>query len=213
MPPPLPAAVTACGGGGMTDERSHEVTQLLQQLQQGDSRAADQLVPLVYAELHDLAAGYLRRERPDHTLQPTALVHEAYLKLVGQRTVTWQSRSHFLGIAAQAMRRILVDHARRRRTTLGPGGALITLDDGMLVEQPASLDLIALDEALTRLAALDARQGRIVELRFFGGLGIEEVAEVLGIAPITVKREWRIARAWFRRELTEAPLPGPREDP
>ena len=188
----------------MSAERSHEVTQLLQRLQHGDPRAVDLLIPLLYAELRDLAADYLRGERPDHTLQPTALVHEAYLKLVGQREVHWQGRSHFLGVAAQAMRRILVDHARRHRAAKRYGGPLVTLDEGMLVEQPTTLDLIALNDALARLAELDPRQAQIVELRFFGGLAIEEVAEVLAISPITVKREWRIARAWFRRELAAA---------
>jgi RNA polymerase sigma factor (TIGR02999 family) len=191
----------------MSEERSHEVTQLLQRLQAGDATAVDFLVPLVYAELHELAAGYLRSERPDHTLQPTALVHEAYLKLVGQREVHWQNRSHFLGVAAQAMRRILVDYARKHRAAKRGGGPVITLREGMLVDQAANLDLIALNDALTRLAELDQRQARIVELRFFGGLTLEEIAAVLGISTITIKREWRIARAWLRSQLGESPGP------
>jgi RNA polymerase sigma factor (TIGR02999 family) len=187
----------------MAEERSHEVTQLLQRLQHGDAAAVDLLIPLVYAELHDLAANYLKSERPNHTLQPTALVHEAYLKLVGQREVQWQNRSHFLGIAAQAMRRILVDYARRHRAAKRGGGPLITLQEGMLVEEAATLDLIAVNDALARLAELDERQARIVELRFFGGLKVEEIADLMEISTVTVKREWRFARAWFRCQLGE----------
>jgi len=191
----------------MSEQRSHEVTQLLEQLEQGDSTTVDRLVPLVYAELHDLAAGYLRAERPDHTLQPTALVNEAYLKLVGQREVRWQNRAHFLGVAAQAMRRILVDYARRRRAVKRGGGLLITLQEGMLVGVAATLDLVEVNDALIRLGELDVRQARIVELRFFGDLTVEEIAELLGIATITVKREWRMARAWLRCHLGDQTAP------
>lgn len=187
----------------MPPDTTHEVTRLLLALQDGQDGAADQLVPLVYAELHDLAVHYMRSERGEHTLQPTALVHEAYLRLVDQRNVSWQNRSHFFGIAAQAMRRILVDHARRRRAAKREGGERITLEE-LAVESPArSVDLIALDDALVRLAALDPRQARVVELRFFAGLDIEQTAESLGISPATVKRDWTFARAFLQREMDE----------
>lgn len=182
---------------------AHEVTRLLQDVQQGHLAASDQLIRLVYGELHDLAARYMRKERPDHTLQPTALVNEAYMKLVDQRNVSWQSRAHFFGIAAQAMRRILVDHARRRNASKREGGQRVTLDEGVAASDGRSLDLIALDEALQRLAALDERQSRVVELRFFGGLDIDQTAEALGISPATVKRDWMFAKAWLQRELDE----------
>jgi RNA polymerase sigma factor (TIGR02999 family) len=177
-----------------------DVTRLLLDLSSGRAGAADDLLPLVYAELRSLAAKLLRNERPDHTLQPTALVHEAYLRLVDQRVDTWQNKAHFLAIAATAMRRILIDHARRRRAAKR-GGARVTLDDDVAAETGPSLDLLELDDALARLSALDARQGQVVELRFFGGLGVEETAAVLGVAPATVKRDWTIARAWLHREL------------
>jgi RNA polymerase sigma factor (TIGR02999 family) len=182
---------------------SHDVTRLLHSIQSGDKKAVDLLIAHVHGELRLLADAYLRGERTDHTLQPTALVNEVYIKLVGQRHVRWQSRSHFLGIAAQAMRRILVDHARRRGAAKRSGGQNITLDEGMLVERSATLDIIAVNDALSRLGELDGRQSRIVELRFFGGLEIEEIAEVMGVSPATVKREWRTARAWLRRELAD----------
>ena len=184
----------------MPPSPSSDVTRLLLHLSNGRPAAADELLPLVYAELRNMAARLLRSERPDHTLQPTALVHEAYLRLVDQRVDTWQNKAHFLGIAAQAMRRILIDHARRRRATKR-GGARVTLDDDMAAVTGPSLDLLALDTALQELAALDPRQGQVVELRFFGGLTLEETAEVLGIAPATVKRDWTVARAWLHRAL------------
>jgi len=177
------------------------VTRLLIDLQQGKDGASDQLVPLVYSELHDLAVHYMRSERGDHTLQPTALVHEAYMKLVDQRNASWQNRSHFFGIAAQAMRRILVDHARRKRATKREGGERVTLDESVAEAPQRSVDLIALDDALNKLAALDPRQARVVELRFFGGLDIEQTAESLGISPATVKRDWTFARAFLQREM------------
>jgi RNA polymerase sigma factor (TIGR02999 family) len=160
-------------------------------------------MPLVYTELRKLAASYLRVERPDHTLQPTALVHEAYLRLVDQRSVNWQNRAHFFGIAAQMMRRILVDHARRRQAAKRDGATyrLYTSEEEATARDP---ELLALDEALSGLEALDARQARIVELRFFGGLTVEETAEVAGVSPATVKREWRTARAWLAREIRPA---------
>lgn len=187
-PPPLP-------------ETAHDVTRLLVDLQRGADGAADQLVPLVYGELHKLAVHYMRAERGDHTLQPTALVHEAYMRLVDQRNASWQNRSHFFGIAAQAMRRILVDHARRKRAGKREGGDRVTLDESVAEAPQRSVDLIALDDALNKLAALDPRQARVVELRFFGGLDIEQTAESLGISPATVKRDWIFARAFLQREM------------
>jgi len=178
------------------------VTQLLVAWNQGDQAALDQLLPAVYEELRRLARNYLRQERPGHTLQPTALVHEAYLRLIDQRNVTWQNRAHFLGMAAQMMRRILINHALAKKA--GKRGGLserITLDKALNFAEQRELDLVALDDALKGLAALDPEQGRIVELRFFGGLSIEETAEVLGISPATVKREWGTAKMWLHREL------------
>jgi RNA polymerase sigma-70 factor, ECF subfamily len=180
-------------------------TALLKRVAQGDPQAAPALMPLVYAELRRLAGGYMRRERPDHTLQPTALVHEAYLKLIEQRQTDWQSRSHFFAIAAQVMRRILLDHARGhvRLKRGGPQGKL-TLHEAIIGPEGQSAELLALDESLTELARLDPRQSRIVEMRFFGGLSVEETAEVLGISPKTVKRDWAVARAWLYGRLKES---------
>ena len=182
---------------------SHDVTRLLLELQGGDASASDQLIRLVYGELHDLASHYMRSERAGHTLQPTALVHEAYMRLVDQRSATWQSRSHFYGVAAQAMRRILVDHARRKHAQKREGGQRVTLERDLEVEAPGgrSLDLIALDDALQKLGAVDARYAKVVELRFFGGLEVEQVAEALGISPATVKRDWTFAKAFLQREM------------
>ena len=183
---------------------SHDVTRLLIEFQGGKQEASEQLIPLVYAELHDLAVSYLRRERSDHTLQPTALVHEAYLRLVDQRSSTWQNRAHFFGIAAQAMRRILLDHARRKHAGKREGSAQrVTLDEDMAEAPQRSIDLIALDVALERLKTMDERQYKVVELRFFGGLDVDQTAEVLGISPATVKRDWTFAKAWLHRELNE----------
>jgi RNA polymerase sigma-70 factor, ECF subfamily len=189
-----------------SNRTAHDVTRLLIDLQNGQPEASERLIPLVYSELHDLASHYMRNERPDHTLQPTALVHEAFLKLVDQRQATWQNRSHFYGIAAQAMRRILVDHARRRRATKRDGGAAITLDENAAVMPERSLDLIALDDALIKLAAIEGRYAKVVELRFFGGLEIDQVAEALGISPATVKRDWTFAKAFLQRELDATDL-------
>jgi RNA polymerase sigma factor (TIGR02999 family) len=187
----------------MPDHDRQDVTRLLKAWSDGDQHALDDLLPVVYAEVRRLARSYLRRERSDHTLQPTALVHEAYLRLVDQRDVRWQNRAHFFGIAAQIMRRILVDHARMRHAgKRGNGLAPVALDDAMQVAAPdADLDVVALDEALETLAELDPRQARIVELRYFGGLSIEETGEIVNLSPATVKREWAAARAWLRREL------------
>lgn len=181
------------------------VSQLLQAWAGGDLQARDELVPLVYHELRHRAAGYLRHERMDHTLQATALVHEAFLRLAGQDRVAWQNRGHFYGVAAQMMRRILVDHARARHAAKRPDALpRAALDDQIPVGDPAELDLVALDEALTELAALDTRQGRIVELRFFGGLSEQEVADTLSVSRATVTREWKRARAWLYHRMTLA---------
>ena len=180
------------------------VTELLQAWGGGDQRALDELVPLVYAELKRQAERYLRREKDGHSLQATALVHEAYLRLADQRRIQWQGRTQFFGVAAQLMRRVLVDHARSRHAEKR-GGANVSLvrplEEATAAAQESDVDLLALDDALTRLAALDERQAKVVELRYFSGLGIEETAEVLGISPATVKREWAMARAWLKREL------------
>ena len=184
------------------DRPSAEVTKLLQEWSSGQEQALDRLVPQIHQELRKLAASYLRKERPDHTLQPTALVNEAFLKLIDQRAVRWQNRAHFFGIAAQAMRRILVDHARAHAAgKRGDGAQKIPLDDAATVGATVDVDLLALDEALTRLAAIDPQQSRVVELRFFGGLTMEETAEVMRISPATVGREWRMAKAWLFAEI------------
>jgi RNA polymerase sigma-70 factor (ECF subfamily) len=179
------------------------VTALLVEWQNGNQSALDRLMPLVYAELRLIAGRYLSRESQSHTLQSTALVHEAYLRLIDQNRVQWQNRAHFYGIAAQMMRRILVDHARQQhRLKRGGAAAMLSLDEAVAASEPAAdVDLIALDEALTSLTTLDPRGARIVELRFFSGLTIEETAEVLGVSTGTVKREWSTARAWLYREL------------
>lgn len=180
-----------------------DVTQLLQQWSLGREDALERLLPEIYAELRRLAASYLRDERRDHTLQPSALVHEAYLKLVDQRAVQWQNRAHFFGIAAQAMRRILVDHARAHGADKrGSGQRAVPLDESLAVGAMPDLDLLALHEALSRLAAIDPQQARVVELRFFGGLTMEETAEAMRISPATVGREWVLAKAWLFAELS-----------
>ena len=180
---------------------SHQVTQLLLNWRAGDPQALGSLTPLVYGELRRIAKRYLQRERQGHTLQSTALVHEAYLKLIDQ-DVSWQNRAHFFGIAAQFMRRILVDHARAKQAEKrgGANACRVTLDEGIAAAQ-SDVDLVALDGALSRLASIDAQQSRIIELRFFAGLSIEETAEVLEVSPATVKRDWAMARAWLFREL------------
>jgi RNA polymerase sigma factor (TIGR02999 family) len=185
---------------------SDSVTQLLVDVRLGRRDALDRLLPVVHAELHRIAAGYMRRERADHTLQPTALVNEAYLRLVDQRDVEWRDRAHFLGVAAQLMRLILVDHARARRAAKRAGGAeRVALDDAVVAVGERDVDLVALDEALGRLTELDSRLSKVVELRYFGGLTTREVAEVLGVSTATVEREWATARGWLRRELGGGP--------
>jgi RNA polymerase sigma factor (TIGR02999 family) len=184
------------------DPGGEDVTILLAELTKGNEEAASRLIPLVYAELRRLAASYMRRERSDHTLQPTALVHEAYLKLIQQRSIDWQSRAHFFGIAAQVMRRILVDHARGHlREKRGGGERPVPMDEALVFAPEQSVELLKLDQALERLTKLDPRQGKIVELRFFGGLTVEQTADLLGISPKTVKRDWSMAKAWLHGEL------------
>jgi len=181
---------------------SGEVTQLLRELKNGHPEAAERLIPLVYDELHRLAARYMAREAPDHTLQPTALINEAYLRLVDQTRVDWQGRAHFIGVAAQMMRRILINHARDRNAARRGGGwDRVALEDDLLAAPTQMAEWLAIDEALQRLAAKDEQQCRVVELRFFGGLTAEETAEVLGVSAKTVQREWKMARAWLHREI------------
>lgn len=186
----------------MSTRPTGTVTRLLQQWHNGDQEALDQVTPILYDELRLLARRYLRMERADHTLEPTALVHEAFLRLVDQRAVDWKSRAHFFGIAAQAMRRILVDHARRQ-TAAKRGGrqTRVTLEDAAAITDEGTLDLVSIDDALNRLAELDGRQAKVVELRFFAALDNREAAVVLGVSPATVKRDWRMAKAWLAREL------------
>ena len=188
----------------MGEAESHRVTELLVAWSKGDERALEALTPLVYDELRRLARSYMRQERSGHTLQSTALVHEAFLRLIDQR-VQWNSRAHFFGIAAQMMRRILVDHAKAQSTAKRGAGALrIELDEGLATAPSRDVDLLALDEALERLTKLDPQRSRIVELRFFGGLSNEESAEVLGVSPATIQRQWAGARAWLFHELKTA---------
>src|SRR5919108_5046108 len=178
------------------------VTQLLVAWTNGNRAALEELIPVVYPELRRIAGRYLRRERLGHTLQPTALVHEAYVKLIDQDRAQWQNRAQFFGVAAQLMRRILVDHARERAADKRGGGVRpVTLVDAMAASPDRGIDVLALDEALERLTALYPEQGRLVELRYFGGLTIEETAEVLGMSPATVKRQWAVARAWLLANL------------
>jgi RNA polymerase sigma factor (TIGR02999 family) len=179
-----------------------DATQVLAEHQGGDPHAASRLLPLVYAELRALAGAYMRRERPDHTLQPTALVHEAYLRLIDITRVDWRGKSHFVAMAATQMRRVLVEHARARGAQKrGAAPQRVTLSENVAVTPEPSLDPLAFDEALERLAQLSPRQSRLAELRCFAGLDVKETAYVLGVSEATVKREWRVARAWLRHEL------------
>lgn len=179
-----------------------DITGLLNRLSDGDSRAIDALLPLIYDELRALAGSFLRRENPGHLLQTTALVHEAYIKLINQQDARFNNRAHFFAVAAQAMRRILVNHARDAgRIKRGGGRSHIELDEAALAASQSDVDLVALDEAMTKLAALDPRKSRTVEMRFFGGMSIDDTAAALGVAPATVKRDWDFARAWIFREL------------
>ena len=178
------------------------VSQLLRQWGIGDLKARDELVPLVYHELRKRAVAHLRRERPNHTLQPTALVNEAYVRLMGQRRVTWVNRAQFFGIAAQIMRRVLVDHARERHAAKRPDGIRVPLTDDIAAVSAPDCELLMLDEALRALARIDERQARIVELKYFGGLSEEEVGAVLSLSRATITREWQSARAWMYRRMT-----------
>jgi RNA polymerase sigma-70 factor, ECF subfamily len=181
---------------------AQDVTQLLVELTNGNKEAGSKLIPLVYDELHRLARRQMRRERGDHTLQATALVNEAYLKLVEHRPLQWQNRAHFFAVASKIMRRILIDHARSHlRQKRGGGQTTFALDEGLVFSPEQSMELVQLDQSLDRLAQLDQRQSKIVEMRFFAGLTVEETAEVLQISPKTVKREWSIAKAWLHGDL------------
>ena len=178
------------------------ITQLLQEWCEGSDEALERLMPIVYDELRRIAGSYMRKEPADHTLQPTALLNEAYLRLIDQRKTRWQNRAHFFAIASKLMRRILVDHAKRHQAEKRGGGLrTITLKEGLVEDRRRELDLVALDDALTALTRRDERQSKLVELRFFGGLTIEETGEVLGVSPASVKRDWSLAKAWLYREL------------
>ncbi|MGA8272563.1 MAG: sigma-70 family RNA polymerase sigma factor [Candidatus Sulfotelmatobacter sp.] len=190
-------------GDPLTHRDPSQVTQLLQRWRGGNREALDALLPLVYNELRRLAHRHLRNERAEHTLQSSALVHEAYFRLVGQDFPEWEGRTHFFAIAAQLMRQILVDYARRRRASKrGSGVYMLTLSDVMALPQRKDLDVVALNDALNTLAELDPRQSRVVELRFFAGLSLEETSEVMGIGTATVQRDWMAARAWLHREMS-----------
>ena len=181
----------------------HEITQLLAEWSDGNQTALDKLYPLVYDELHKMANRYMKRERKDHTLQTTALINEAYVRMVDQKNVHWENRAHFFAISAQIMRRILIDHARRHHYAKRGGGALkVSLDETAMVASDPASDMLLLDEALNRLAEMDPRRGQVVELRYFGGLNNEEIAGVLKISENTVTRDWNMARAWLYQELS-----------
>jgi RNA polymerase sigma factor (TIGR02999 family) len=187
----------------MSTPHTGTVSQLLQAWGRGDLRAREDLVPLVHQQLRRRAAAYLRRERRDHTLQPTALVNEAYIRLMGQERVTWLNRAQFFGVAAEIMRRILVDHARERQAAKRAGGVRVMLDDGMGTAPPLDCEVLMLDVALQELARIDERQAHLVELKYFGGLSEEEVAAVLSLSRATISREWQSARAWLYRRMTK----------
>jgi len=190
------------------ESSSHHVTQLLRAWGDGDARALERLVPLVYDELHRLARRYMAQERPGHTLQTTALVNEAYLRLVDSTQASWQNRTQFFAICAQVMRRILVDWARARQAAKRGGEVQpLELEEALVVSEKPGEDLVALDDALRELAAVDPRKSRVVELRFFGGLSVEESAEVLDVSVETVMRDWKFAKTWLRRELSREPVP------
>jgi len=189
----------------MPTRSPQDITQLLVAWGDGNEAALEELTPLVYQQLHRLAHHYLSHERPGHTLQTSALVNEAYVRLVDWKNVRWQNRAHFFGVSAQLMRRILVDFARSRRYEKRGGGVpALALEEAALISGEKSTDLVALDEALVSLSQLDPRQGRVVELRFFGGLTVEETAEVLKVSEATVRRDWSLARAWLRREMLQS---------
>jgi RNA polymerase sigma factor (TIGR02999 family) len=188
--------------GDYSDPLTRNITHLLKEWSEGDQQALDELTPLVYEELRQQAARYLRKERPNHSLQATALINEAFLRLIDVKDVQWQNRAHFFAIAANLMRRILVDHARRRDAEKRGGSQVcLTLDEGLAWASEPDVDLLAIDEALDKLAVIDEQQARVVELRFFSGLTVEETAIALGVSPKTVKRDWSVARAWLKREI------------
>ncbi|MBS1796487.1 MAG: sigma-70 family RNA polymerase sigma factor [Acidobacteria bacterium] len=188
----------------MAGSNTQEVTELLQKWSGGDADALEKLTPVIYAELHRIARRYMNRERDGHTLQTTALVNEAYLRLIDWKTARWENRAHFFGVSAQLMRRILVDFARKRPKVSGDELARhVSLEEALTITHEKDADIVALDEALDELGRFDARKARIVELRFFGGLSVEETAEVISVAPITVMREWQKAKAWLYRELSK----------
>ncbi|HTD96608.1 MAG TPA: sigma-70 family RNA polymerase sigma factor [Edaphobacter sp.] len=181
-----------------------QVTILLKAMKHGDPAAADKLLPMVYGELHRLASAYMRRERKDHTLQPTALINEAYMRLAGEE-VDWQNHEHFIGVAAKVMRQVLVDHARGHNAAMRGGGLVrVELEEGVAVSKERSEEVLMIDEALTRLEASNPRQARVVEYRYFGGLSVEQIANILGIAPRSVKRDWALARIWLFKEIQGA---------
>jgi RNA polymerase sigma-70 factor, ECF subfamily len=181
-----------------------QVTLLLKAMKNGDESAAGKLLPLVYDELHRLAKSYMQRERPDHTLQPTALINEAYLRLV-RGSVDWQGRQHFIGVAANVMRRLLVDHARAHNAEMRAGGLeRVELEEGLTVSSEQSSEVLALHEALTTLEGLDPRQAKVVELRYFGGFSVEEIGDILEMSPRSVKRHWALARIWLLKEMKKA---------
>ena len=191
------------------DSTARDVSVLLRAWSGGDQAALQKLTPIVHGELHRLARGYMRRERPGHSLQATALVNEAYMRLVGYTRMRWQDRAHFFAVAAQIMRRILVEHARRHNLKRGGGIPHVSLDEAALVGAGDDVDFVALDDAMTALARLDARKVQVVEMRFFGGLSVDEAADVLGVSAKTVKRDWRAAKAWLYRELAGGAPNGP----
>jgi RNA polymerase sigma-70 factor, ECF subfamily len=182
---------------------TYEVTELLQKWSDGDAVALEELTPVIYAELHRIAKSYMNRERDGHTLQTTALVNEAYLRLIDWKTAKWENRAHFFGVSAQLMRRILVDFARKRPKVNEEAVRHVSLEEAFVITTERDSDLVALDEALNELVKFDERKAKIVELKFFGGLSVEEIAEVLKVAPITVMREWQKAKAWLYRELSK----------
>ena len=193
---------------GNVDEKAGDVTLLLRAMRQGDTAAAGSLLPMVYKELHRLASSYMRRERASHTLQPTALIHEAYLRLAHE-DVDWKNREHFIGVAAHVMRRVLVDYARAHNAEMRGGGMKqVEFADGMAITAERTDEILFIDEALERLALENQRQAKVVELRYFGGLSVEQIGSLLGIAPRSVKRDWSLARLWLFRELQPLSVPG-----
>jgi len=194
----------------VTTPASGEVSTLLRAWSDGDRGALDRLTPIVYDELHRLARRYMKGERPGHTLQTTALVNEAYMRLADYKDMQWQNRAHFFAVSAQLMRRILVEHARRHNLKRGGGAQHVSLEDAVVVGGGRAADLVALDDAMNALARLDARKVQVVEMRFFGGLSVEETAEVLKVSPVTVMRDWNTAKAWLYRELAGGTTDGPR---